>query len=266
MSRLRTLKPGFFLDELLAECDPLARLLYAGLWTIADRDGRLEDRPRRIKAECLPYDDCDADVLLEQLARRGFIVRYTIGEDRFIAVPTWSKHQHPHVKEPASTIPAPGEHQLSMGPALDEPGCLLSLGSGSLSFGSGLVEEHGEQEEHLSSTATVPAAATYPPDFEEWWENYGRRGSKADALKFWKHWKQKGASDSDLLTAARNYIADCGRRNRLVCDGRTFLAKDTNRWAEWIDPAPADITPQRSGRAIDAGLRSLREAYQMEDS
>ena len=67
MSRLRTLKPGFFLDDELADCPPLTRLLFAGLWVIADREGRLEDRPKRIKTETLPYDDCDVDAMLDEL-------------------------------------------------------------------------------------------------------------------------------------------------------------------------------------------------------
>lgn len=107
MARLRTIKPGFFLDEELAECQPLARILFAGLWTIADREGRLEDRPRRIKVETLPYDECDVNALLEELAAAGFIVRYEIAGARYIAIPAWAKHQQPHYKEVASTIPAP---------------------------------------------------------------------------------------------------------------------------------------------------------------
>lgn len=255
MSRLRTIKPGFFLDEELAECDPLARLLYAGLWTIADREGRLEDRPKRIKAECLPYDDGDGNVLLDQLARLRFIVRYTVDDVRYIAIPTWRKHQHPHVKEPASVIPAPDEYQLSMVYAPVEPGCLLSLGSC-------LGEEHGEQEEHLSSTAAVPSAATYSAAFEEWWEAYGRHGGKADAFKLWTHWTKKGASTADLLTAARNYVADCMQRDRLISDGRTFLARNPNRWAEWLDPRPAEVTLDRRttgnlNDVLEAGARAF---------
>ncbi len=107
MARLRTIKPGFFLDEELAECEPLARLLFAGLWTIADREGRLEDRPRRIKAECLPYDECDCDALLDELAGRGLIVRYEAAGRPYIAIPSWHKHQQPHYKEAPSVIPAP---------------------------------------------------------------------------------------------------------------------------------------------------------------
>lgn len=108
MARARNIKPGFFANEDLAECEPLARLLFAGLWCLADREGRLEDRPKRIRAELLPYDMCDADDLLNQLQARGFILRYTHGEGRFIQVLKFDSHQNPHMKEAKSSIPAPG--------------------------------------------------------------------------------------------------------------------------------------------------------------
>ena len=113
MARLRTLKPGFFTDDRLAEIHPLGRLLFQGLWCIADRAGRLEDRPRRIKAEVLPYDDADVDGLLTELCNAGFIQRYAVGEARLIQVLSFAKHQNPHVREPESTIPAPDEHSTS---------------------------------------------------------------------------------------------------------------------------------------------------------
>lgn len=113
MSRARNIKPGFFRNDLLAECDPLARILFAGLWCEADRAGRLEDRPKRIKAECLPYDDCDIEALLEQLSERGFIVRYQHGADRYIAIPKFAEHQNPHKNERDSSIPAPDKHSAS---------------------------------------------------------------------------------------------------------------------------------------------------------
>lgn len=111
MARLRTIKPGFFLDEELADCQPLTRLLYAGLWCIADREGRLEDRPKRIKVEVLPYDDCDVDALLRELEGRGFLTRYAVAGSRYIVLPAFARHQKPHTKEQASTIPAPPEAQ-----------------------------------------------------------------------------------------------------------------------------------------------------------
>jgi hypothetical protein len=104
--RARNLKPGFFKNEDLAACNPLARILFAGLWCMADREGRLEYRPKRIKAEVLPYDNCNCEELLEQLSHKGFITIYPCGEETFIEIGQFTKHQNCHVNEVASIIPA----------------------------------------------------------------------------------------------------------------------------------------------------------------
>jgi hypothetical protein len=103
--RTRNLKPGFFTNEDLAACAPEARLLFAGLWLLADREGRLEDRPLRIKAQLFPFDAWDVDRLLSDLAGRGFVIRYEVSGQRFIAIPKFSTHQWPHKSEPESKIP-----------------------------------------------------------------------------------------------------------------------------------------------------------------
>lgn len=116
MSRTRMLKPGFFSNEELTTLSPFHRLCFAGLWTIADKKGRLEDRPKRIKLAVLPFDDVDIEGLLADLTHGGFIVRYQVDSERFIAIPTFVKHQNPHVREPDSTIPAPPKVVRSTGP------------------------------------------------------------------------------------------------------------------------------------------------------
>jgi hypothetical protein len=111
MARARNIKPGFFINDELAELEPLARILFAGLWCIADREGRLEDRPKKIKAEVLPYDDCDVDKFLNDLQEHGFIIRYEVDGNRYIQVVNFNKHQNPHVKEAASIIPPPPNNE-----------------------------------------------------------------------------------------------------------------------------------------------------------
>lgn len=110
MARARSLKPGFFSNEDLIELPFEFRLLFAGLWTMADRAGRLEDRPKKIKLNIFPGDNVDCEAGLTALASRGFIKRYEANGIRYIQVTNWTKHQSPHVKEAASTIPAPDEH------------------------------------------------------------------------------------------------------------------------------------------------------------
>lgn len=116
MARTRNIKPGFFTNEYLSELSPLARLLFIGLWCYADREGRLEDRPKRLKVDILPYDDCDIDELLNALANSPdkFILRYEVDGKRYIQIANFLKHQNPHIKEPASTIPAPYKYGTNM--------------------------------------------------------------------------------------------------------------------------------------------------------
>lgn len=107
MPRARNLKPGFFSNESLAECSPWARLCFAGLWTLADRDGRLEDRPKRIKGELFRFDSVEVEPLLQELERHGFILRYEVEGEKLIQVLAFMKHQTPHYSEKKSVIKPP---------------------------------------------------------------------------------------------------------------------------------------------------------------
>ena len=109
MARTRSIKPSFFKNEFLAECEPMARLLFVGLWTLADRDGRLELRPMRIKAELFPYENCDIGGLLQQLADRGFVRAYESGDLRVLEITKFAEHQRCHPDEKAEGLPPPDE-------------------------------------------------------------------------------------------------------------------------------------------------------------
>ena len=125
MARARTLKPSFFQNEDLAACGPLGMILFEGLWCHADREGRLEDRPVRLKVQVLPYFDCDCDALLSCLEKSGFIIRYEVEGSKYIQVLSFKKHQNPHVKEAASCIPAPGLSGASTGNSGTSPALTL---------------------------------------------------------------------------------------------------------------------------------------------
>ena len=114
--RARSIKPSFFQNEDLSELSAETRLLFIGLWCIADREGRLEDRPKRIKIQVLPYDSVDSvevDLLLQDLEDREFILRYKTCGRSYIQVINFLKHQSPHYREAASTILPPDGWQDS---------------------------------------------------------------------------------------------------------------------------------------------------------
>lgn len=120
MARARNIKPGTMENEALAALPPLHRLLWIYLWMLADREGRLEDRPQRIKAKALPYDDANADAMLADLQRAGFIVRYTVGGCRYVQIANFAKHQKPHANEAKSEIPPPESADVAPVETVDE--------------------------------------------------------------------------------------------------------------------------------------------------
>jgi len=109
--RIRSIKPEFFHHEGLFELErdtglPI-RLAFAGLWTCCDREGRFKWRPLTLKSFIMPYDNVDFSRVLDAMATRGFIVRYTSKDDALGFIPTWKAHQSINNREQASSIPAP---------------------------------------------------------------------------------------------------------------------------------------------------------------
>lgn len=115
--RARSLKPAFFKNELLGSSDPLYGIIFQGLWCLADREGRLEDRPLRIHVEVNPYRDSASTVqALDWLVQHRFVTRYESGGVRYLAIDNFRRHQQPHIKEAPSKIPAPKIQEVSEAP------------------------------------------------------------------------------------------------------------------------------------------------------
>jgi len=104
VARIRTIKPDFFHDECLSELSLQHRMTFVGLWLYADRDGRLEDRPKYLKAQLWPYDRCDIEKILTDLEGK-FIQRYQLDGKSYIQIVNFLKHQKPHHTEKDSVIP-----------------------------------------------------------------------------------------------------------------------------------------------------------------
>ena len=108
MPRARNIKPSFFTNEDIGTSDPFVGLLFIGLWCLADKDGRLEDRPLRIKAELFPYrEKLDCNGYLTVLERCRLIQRYEVGGEKYIQVVNFSRHQSPHNTEKSKGYPPP---------------------------------------------------------------------------------------------------------------------------------------------------------------
>lgn len=107
--RSRNIKPDFFRDAELAEVTIEARYLFIGLWCLADREGKLKDKPKQIRFEVFPETKTNDDIetLLDMLCKHDLIIRYTVLNCQYIKVVNFLKHQSPHHTEMQSKIPNP---------------------------------------------------------------------------------------------------------------------------------------------------------------
>lgn len=112
----RIIREGFFKNEALAECSAHARLLFVGLWMVADREGLFEWRPKRIKAEVFPYETVKIESLLKELETIGLVVSYQVDGEMYGCISNFLKHQSINKHEKQSTFPKPDLTQMHMHP------------------------------------------------------------------------------------------------------------------------------------------------------
>lgn len=258
MARARNIKPGFFSNDDLADCQPLARLLFIGLWCVADREGRMEDRPRRIRAEVLPYDDCDIEGLLDELQQHGFILRYEVGGERFIQVLNFTKHQNPHMKEAKSTIPAPGADEPVTGETetcevLPQSQSEAGKGQASEEHHTGTVQEPEKHHESPADcgflipdslipdsdkTPCAPSAHDEPKAdlFDRFWKLYPNKKNKTNARKAWAKLKVTDDLFDQIIAGLARYCESPDWTK----DGGRFIPHPTTwlngkRWEDEVD-------------------------------
>lgn len=258
MARSRNIKPGFFSNDTLAELPALTRLLFIGLWTICDREGRLEDRPRKIKAEALPYDDHDVDAALTALHQSGFILRYVSGGVRCIQVVNWAKHQNPHMKEAESSIPAPDEHQTSTVQAPDEQQPKPER-AGLIPDSLNLIPDSGFPSRAEAPQAIAKPEKPAPP------ENSAARGTRLPLdWSLPAKWESEAMAIQPTWGAQRcQQVADVFRDYWVAKPGQSGVKTDwLATWRNWVRKESADQRAPPNGktakqREAEAFMRSI---------
>jgi hypothetical protein len=233
MPRARNIKPSFFTNDNLAECEPIARLLFIGLWTISDHKGDLEYRPKKIKAELLPYDNCDMDSLLAQLIRYGFLEKYTIGDTSYLHIVNFTKHQNPHKNEidkgsdiPEYALESVADTQITIN--LDKNGTTLDKDETNPADSFFLIPESLILiPEKPASRVARPKRNSYSDEFEEFWKEYPTNGaSKKESYKSFN--KITGVTQNELIESIRQYTGYCQATATPIAHATTWLNQE--RW------------------------------------
>lgn len=241
MARARNIKPSLFKNELLGVADPMLTLLFEGLWLLADREGRLEDRPMRIKAEVFPYrENVNVEQLLAWLHDYGFIVRYSVEGKGYIEVVNFAKHQNPHKNEAESEIP-----DKSVGCVAESSLCASSEKIGSAPADSLIPDSLNLIPDSLTPSQ-APASPSQEELFAKFWKLYPRKTAKAKAHREWLKLKADEALCAKIMealavhAASRDWAKDGGQ---FIPHPSTWLHQ--KRWEDELLPNNVHPLPSR---------------------
>ena len=263
MARARNIKPALFDNDELAENDPLGRLLFIGMWTIADFKGDFVWREKRIKAKLLPYDNCDIKKLAINLDKSGFIRFYSDGDEVYCNVTTFNDHQNPHKNErlKGSDIPAYSEE---MRQAVDLKGLTINRDK------SGLESEYSHSD-RADSLIPYPDSLILNPEsctpesnadksadidlipFDDFWNIWPKKTGGDPAKKSWKKLKV----DNSLFNLIKHHLITLDAygqtEKQFIPNPATYL--NQKRWED-------EVIPASTGRS---GIPTATNSKEMDD-
>lgn len=197
MARIRSIKPEFWSDEKLSECSLSARLLFIGLWSFADDEGRLEFSPARLRMQVFPCGTVRPASLTEwigELTERSLIRRYVVDGREYLDIPNFAKHQR-------INRPTPSKHP----PFSVSAQCGLTESSVSTPSRKGT----GREREGKGSKTQVPATALQA-EFDALRALYPRRAGDQrwqDAAKAIRARLAEGHTWDEMRAGVERYAA-----------------------------------------------------------
>lgn len=112
MARRRMIDPNFWQSEDVSKLSVRQRLLFIGLFSNADDEGKLRGNPAFVRSIIFPYEDFAMNEIeqdLNDIEGVGSILQYNVEGSKYILLCNWKKFQRVD-KPQSSVIPDPNEN------------------------------------------------------------------------------------------------------------------------------------------------------------
>jgi len=262
MPRSRNIKPGFFDNSELGACSDSIRLLFAALWTLADKEGILEFDLSAIRRYAFGYKNTTIEevngyiTVLSRLDNGNTIsIRKYAGKE-YIVITNFVRHQNPHHTEKKGKLP-PLE-------------ALVSADNGDITVKQPL--EHGENP--ADSGFLIPDSLLLIPD-SHIPEKPGKKKItlhelSTDHVVEWLtekrcQGKYVNHDEHEILEVFKNYCKANGKRYadyvaayRNAFDWERFQPQ---RNPSVVDPPVAPLN--KSQQAMQAAMRGVMKNYEI---
>jgi hypothetical protein len=261
MARIRSIKPEFWTSEQIMGLNPLTRLLFIGMWNFADDYGRMPYAPATIKAQVLPGDTLELQMIrnmLKELSSAGLILIYAVKGREYIEITGWAHQKIDRPHKPKYPSPVADEPETDDEPPENfdapSPNPPRTLVAGEDRIGednSSVVEGAGEKPEAVISEAAFAlsdaflAAIGANRDAPEWCGTPYR----ADM------WLRSGWTEPIVIAAARKVMA--GRTD--IPHVKYFEKAIARAFADQNAPVPVAQPGVRHGQAKRGALDAVRD-------
>ena len=239
MARKRMIDPSIWTDEGMAELAPIEQVLYIGLFSIADDDGRLKASPVYLR---LALPTVLGDVPKEQvqihlenvLRHMRQLRRYSVAGVDYLHFANYAKWQRIDRPQP-SQLPDPVSYESSN----DQRAIVERSSNDQGAVPASLVEEKLVQDRGSKDSSApngaerVSKPAKYTESFEAFWSQYPTgHGVKTKAFDVWK---RLSTDDRELVLPALDRWKACERWQQ----GYVKAAEIWLRDRIWEQPPPA---------------------------
>jgi hypothetical protein len=110
MARQRFIWPSIWVSENFMELNYKERLLFIGIFSLADDEGRIKANTKSLKASIFPGDDIkleEVESCIINLHNSGSILLYNSEVGRIACLPNWNDFQKPKYPKPSKLPPPP---------------------------------------------------------------------------------------------------------------------------------------------------------------
>lgn len=223
MARIRTIKPEFWRSPDIMQLSIFERLLFIGLWNLADDEGRGVFDPNAIAADLfLAEYSLNAHGVLTDVSnafceyqKRDMVHVYEVENRQFFQISHWKDHQTVNRATKSKIPPLTSGNEISFHKhedSLNTHGA-LTPGTGNREQGTGNMNNSCPTAVGRASgnpKSGDPKPRKYSPEFQRFWKIYPRREHKAKAATRFEQ-ACKRATVEEIIAGAQEYAAWCER-------------------------------------------------------
>lgn len=223
MARKRMIDPNIWQSEDFSKLSTLAKLVFIGLFSLADDEGRGRSNPVYLKSNLFPYEEgirsADIDKTLSEISSNMSVIFYSCDGSKYYSLYNWNTWQK---------IDKPSKSKI---PEYDEKTMQKIFDDNSTSVRRKVSPNIKEKEKNNNEQKKILLE-----HFNLIWEKYPNKKGKAKAIEYYLQWIKgrtiagitRKLTDEQMYYAVVKYQKECeknGIEQQFIKHGDTFFNK-----------------------------------------